>query len=208
MRRPSELVQDLASRVVSRARSSLGIPHRAQLSKPELALVLLVDHDAHNFMTELQVDVLKRQGVNEGLIAPPHITLKLGFKTPDLAVFALYLDEVARTTAPFEITMRGIGSFPDGVIFLDVEPSTELDLLRRRIVRELAERFGIEPRPLEGDQFRFHATIAYGLPEKGFDEERARLSQLTPSFRFRARELALFCHTGKHWITYRRAALR
>lgn len=208
MRRPSQLIQDLASRVVSRARSSLGIPRRAQLSRPELAFVVMVDDDAHNFMTELQVDILKRQGVNEGLTAPPHITLKLGFKTPELPVFASYFDEVARTTTPFEITMRGIDAFPDGVIFLDVEPAEELDRLRRRIVRELSERFGIEPRPLEGDQFRFHATLAYGLPEKGFDEERARLSQLTPSFRFQAQELALFCHTGKHWITYRRAALR
>jgi 2'-5' RNA ligase len=208
MRRPSKLVQDLAYRVVSRARSSLGIPHRAQLSPPELAFVVMVGDDAHNFMTELQVEILKRQGVNEGLIAPPHITLKLGFKTPELPMFARYLDEVARTTKPFQITMRGIGAFPDGVIYLDVEPTEELDRLRRKIVRELSERFQIEPRPLEGDQFRLHATLAYGLPEKGFDEELARLSQLTPSFRFQAQTLALFCHTGKHWITYRRAALR
>jgi len=208
MRRPSELVHDLASRVVSRARSSLGIPPRPQLSRPELAFVVMVGDDAHNFMTELQVEILQRHGVNEGLIAPPHITLKLGFKTPDLAAFAGYLDEVARTTTPFPIIMRGIGAFPDGVIFLDVEPTEELDRLRRRIVRELSERFQIEPRSLEGDQFRFHATLAYRLPAKGFDEELARLSQLTPSFRFQAQTLAMFCHTGKHWTTYRRAALR
>lgn len=207
MRRPSELVHDLAHRVVSRARSTLGIPRRG-LSRPELAFVVMLGDDAHNFMTELQVEILKRQGINEGLIAPPHITLKLGFKSPDLAVFAGYLDEVARSTAPFEITLRGINAFDDGVIFLDVEPTEALDRLRRRVVRELSERFQIEPRPLEGDRFRFHATIAYGLPQKAFEEELARLSRLTPSFRFQAQTLAMFCHAGKHWITYRRAALR
>lgn len=208
MRGPSELVHDVASRVVSRALTSLGIHRSADLERPELAFVLPVGDDAHNYMTAVQVEVLKRQGINDALVAPPHITLKLGFKTADLGILADYLDEVARTTPPFEITMGRISAFDDGVIFMRVEPTEHLERLRRRIVRELRERFQIEPRALEEDRFRFHATLAYGLSKKGFEEELPRLSRLTPSFRFQAQTLAMFCHMGKHWITYRRAALR
>jgi 2'-5' RNA ligase len=207
MGRPPSLVRTLARRLASRARRSLGIERAASLARPEVAFVLPLGDEAHNFMTELQVEILRRHGCNEGLTAAPHITLKLGFKTADLGPFAGYLDELARSTPPFEITMRGISSFEDGIIFLDVEPSASLDQLRRRIVRELSERFQIEPRPLEGDQFHFHATLAYGLPRKAFEEELALLSRMTPSFRFQAQTLAMLCHTGDHWITYRRAAL-
>jgi 2'-5' RNA ligase len=206
-RRPKELARDLAHRLVTRARTSLGIPSRARLEKPELAYVLPLGHEAHNWMTALQVEILQRHGVNEGLIAPPHITLKLGFKRPELALFGAYLDEVAKATPAFEVTLRGIDSFDDGVIFVDVEPTPALDQLRRKIVRELSDRYGVEPRPLEGDQFQFHATLAYGLPKKAFEEERARLSRLKPVFRFQAQTLSMLAHTGKHWITYRRQEL-
>ena len=207
MPRPPSLVRNLARRVVSRAKRSLGVERAETLARPEIAFVLPLGEDAHNFMTQLQVEILRRHGVNDGLTAVPHITLKLGFKTPDLAVFADYLDEVAKSTPAFEITLRGISSFEEGIIFVDVEPSPELDQLRRRIVRELSERFQITPKPLEDNRFHFHATLAYGLPQTVFEQEIARLSPLKPSFCFEARTIAMLCHTGDHWITYRLAAL-
>jgi len=207
MPKRSKLVRNFARRFVSRARRSLGIERAATLARPQLAFVLPLGDEAHNFMTRLQVEILRRHGVNEGLTAAPHITLKLGFKTPDLGAFADYLDEVARSTPALEVTLRGIGSFEEGIIFLDVEPTPALDQLRRKIVRELSERFQIEPRPLEDDRFHFHSTLAYGLPQKAFEQELARLSPMKPTFRFQARTLAMLCHTGDHWVTYRRAAL-
>ena len=204
---PSKLARNLARRVVSRAKRSLGIERAETLARPEVAFVVPLGDEAHNYMAQLQVEILRRHGVNDGLTAPPHITLKLGFKTPDLARFADYLEEVARSTPSFEITLRGISSFEEGVIFVDVEPPPELHQLRRRVVRELSERFQIEPKPLEDDRFHFHATLAYGLPRRAFEEEVARLSPLKPAFCFEARTLAMLCHTGDHWITYRRAAL-
>lgn len=207
MPKPSSLVRNFARRFVRRARSSLGIERAATLARPQIAIVLPLDHAAHNFMARHQVEILRRHGINEGLTAVPHVTLKLGFKTPDLETFAGYLDEVAKSTPTFEVTLRGIGSFEEGVIFLDVEPTPALDQLRRRIVRELAERYQIEPRPLEDDRFHFHSTLAYGLTQKAFEQELVRLTPLKPTFHFKAQTLALLCHTGDHWITYRRAAL-
>ncbi len=206
--KPSTLARSVARRVVTRAKRSLGIESAETLARPEVAFVLPLAEDAHNFITELQVEILRRYGVNDGLLASPHVTLKLGFKTPDLRPFADYVDEVARTTPAPEITLRGISSFEEGIIFVDVEPTAALDQLRRRIVRDLAERFQIEPKPYEDDRFHFHVTVAYGLPPSAFEKELAYLRTLNPTFRFKAQTLAMLCHTGEHWITYRRAALR
>ena len=206
--KPSTLARSVARRVVSSAKRSLGIESAETLARPEVAFVLPLSEEAHNFITELQVEILRRYGVNDGLLASPHVTLKLGFKTPDLRPFADYIDEVARTTPAPEITLRGISSFEEGIIFVDVEPTAALDQLRRRIVRDLAARFGIEPKPFEDDRFHFHVTVAYGLPQQAFEKELAYLRTLNPTFRFKAQTLAMLCHTGEHWITYRRAALR
>ncbi len=203
-------VTDLARRglaFASRARRSLGIRRVSDFRCIEVAYVLPLGDEAHNYMARLELEILKRNGVNDALTAAPHITLKLGFKTTDLGVFEGYFDELARSTPPFEIAMRGVSSFEEGILFLGVEPSPTLDQLRRKIVRDLAERFQVEPRPLEGDQFRFHATLAHGLSKEAFERERALLSRLSPSFRFEARTLAMLAHTGQHWMTYRRAAL-
>ena len=208
MPKPTTIARSIARRVVSRAKRSLGMDGAETLERPEVAFVLPLGDDAHNFMTELQVDILRRHGVNDGLLAAPHVTLKLGFKTPDLRRFADYVDEVASGTPALDMTLRGIGSFEEGIIFVDVERTTALDQLRRRIVKDLEERFQIAPKPLEDDRFHFHATLAYGLPQRAFEQELVRLTPLNPTFRFQARTLTMLCHTGEHWIAYRRAALR
>ena len=180
----------------------------ATLATPEVAFVLPLADEAHNFLTALQVEIFRRHGVNDALLAVPHVTLKLGFMTPDLGPFADYIDEVARTTDALPIVLRGIRSFDEEVIFLDVEQTPALDQLRRRIVRELSDRFHVPPKEYEDDRFHFHVTLAYGLPRPAFEEELAHLTRLDPAFRFEAQTLAMLCHTGDHWVTYRRAALR
>jgi 2'-5' RNA ligase len=193
---------------VARGRRTLGIQRAANFRRLEIAFALPLGDDAHNYMRQLQVTLLKKHGFPEGLTAPPHITLKLGFKTSDLGVYEAYLDELARTTPPFLVHLSGVDSFGEGIIFLGVEPNPVLEQLRRRVVCDLSQRFAIEPRPLEGDQFRFHATLAHGLPPRTFQREVQRLSQLAPRFAFQASSVAILCQAADHWITYRRAALR
>ena len=201
-------VTDLAYRAVRRARGTFGIQRAANFRRLEVALVLPLADEAHNYATRFQVELLRRLGQNDGLAAPPHVTLKLGFKTADLDAVAAYVDEVARETPPLEIRLPRFDAFDDGILFLDVEPTPELDRVRRRIVREVEARFAVPPRPLEGDQFRFHVTLAYGLPKKLFAAERARLlAERPPPLRFEARSIEMICDTGGRWTCYHRAAL-
>jgi len=188
-------------RYIRRARN------RGEFRNFEIAYVILVSEEVHNYMSRLQVQILKEFGVNPGLKADPHITLKLGFEASGLDPYERYLDELARETEPFEICIRDIGFFEEGIIFMDVEDNPPLEKLRRRILNELSERHGIEPYPLEGDRYHFHATLAYGLSKRDFAKAQRALRDTKVEFRFVLDTLALFCHTGDGWIAYKRATV-
>ena len=206
----SKRVRVLWSKIRGRllwALEPLGFSRSARPRTFEIAYVILVSSEVHNYMTRLQLDILRRYGANPGLTASPHITLKLGFEVSEIEPFAAYLDRIAGDIEPFEICVRNIDVFDGGIIFLDVEQDPRLENLRRRILRDLSEKYGVEPYPLEGDQYRFHATLAYGLSNRDFERAWKELKDLKVEFRFVFDTLGLFCHTGDGWITYRRAVL-
>jgi 2'-5' RNA ligase len=211
-------VRQALGSAASGARTAVARLHRVLLrgragdpERWEVAVALLLDGatDAYNHVTALQLAIRRRAGVNEGLSAPPHISLKLGFGATDLDGLARLLDEVAARTEAPEIALGNVASFRDeGILFLDVVKTPELDRLRRDIVGQLAERFQVRPNRYEGDVFHLHVTLAYGLPRREFERECALLAPEAAPFRFRARSLALLCWTGTHWMTVRRATLR
>lgn len=184
---------------------------RAELVRTfEIAYVIFVSDEIHNYMTKLQYDILRRYGPNPGIRSTPHITLKLGFQVSNIEPFERYFDELVRETEPFEITVRNIGFFDEGIVFMDVEHTPPLDRLRRRILSDLAARFDIQPYPLEGDGYRFHATVAYGMAPQDFAAARASLGDLRVDFRFALKTLGMLCQTGDdsyEWMTYKRAVL-
>jgi 2'-5' RNA ligase len=173
----------------------------------ELAYVILVSDEVHNYMSKLEIDLMKQYGAHEGLKATPHITLKLGFHVSDLEPFERYFDELVGESEPFEICVKNFGFFDEaGIIFMDVVHTPELDSLRQRIVNDLSMRHGIKPNTLEGDQYHFHATLAY-LSKHDFARARRELENVKIEFRFVMDTLGLICQTGDGWITYKRARL-
>ena len=197
----------LIRRGILRARDYLRGRRKGQFRTFEIAYVILVSDEVHNYMSRLQIDILNQYGVNPGLKASPHITLKLGFEASRLEPFERYFDKLANETEPFEICIKDIGFFDEGVIFMDVEHNPRLEKLRRRILDDLSEQHGVEPYPLEGDRYHFHATLAYGLSKHDFTAARQKLKDMKVEFRFVLNTLALFCHAGDGWITYKRAAV-
>lgn len=202
---PRRLLRGALRLPARRVRRWLGVP--APVERVETAYVAFLSDEAHNYVRRLQLSIRDRYGSNPGLGATPHVTLKLGFPVADLAPFAAHLDELAAGTAPVEIRLRGFGFFEDGIAFLDVETNPALEQLRRRVLDELRARHGVQPYPLEGDAYRFHVTVAYGLGRAGFERLRGELARESVEFRFPLRALGLLCDTGTHWVTYRRASL-
>lgn len=182
-----------------------------QKSRPgrtfELAYVILVSDEVHNYMSKLEIDLMKQYGAHEGLKASPHITLKLGFHVTDIEPFERYFDELVNKIEPFEICMKNFGFFDEaGIVYMDVVHTPELDSLRRRIVNDLSIQHGITPNALEGDRYHFHATLAY-LSKNDFSRARREFEHVQIERRFVMNTLGLICHTGDGWITYKRGRL-
>lgn len=173
----------------------------------KIAYVILVSDEVHNFMTKLQINILDQYGVNPGLTAIPHITLKLGFDVSCLEPYENYFDSLVKDIEPFEICVNGINKFDEGIIFINVENNPNLDMLRRRILRDLHEQFGVEPYRLEDDQFHFHATLAHGLSKNDFLMAYEGLKKMPVQMCFTLSAMGLFCHTGDNWVSYKQSTI-
>ena len=169
--------------------------------------MILVSEGLHNYMRRLQVRMLREYGASFGIEVSPHITLKQSFEVSELEPFERYFDRLAAEIEPFEITVRGVGVFADGVIFMDVAKNGVLDSLRKRIIRDLSTEFGVRPNDLEDDRYHFHATLAKGLPPASLERARRALEAIQVEFRFMCDSLGLLSHTGRGWITYKRLAI-
>jgi 2'-5' RNA ligase len=173
-----------------------------------VAFVVLPSDEVHNRVAALQARLLEKHGAT---IAIPHLSLKLGFDVTDLEPYARYFDALSKDVEPIEIRLAGISRFDEeryeeGIIFVDVEHNPRLEALRRRILRDLRQLFGVSPYPVEeDDRFHFHITLAYDLPERRFREAYEELKSVPIREGFVLRRLCLLCHTGEAWVSYRQA---
>jgi 2'-5' RNA ligase len=160
-------------------------------------------------MRRLQVRLCKEHGSRLQIEGNPHITLKQAFPVAEVEPFERHFDALVGEVEPFEVRVSGVGFFEEGVVFLDVVPSSPLCALRERVLRDLSVKFGVTPFPVEAEGYRFHATIAHGLPRAHFDHVRRSMSMNGESleFRFPCVALGLLLQVGRDWITYKSSAL-
>jgi 2'-5' RNA ligase len=145
MRRPFSAIQDTLAHAGRRIRWR---PQRF-----EVGYVILLNDEVTNYVRRLQIDLLREHGPCPSLHVAPHITLKQAFPVPALEPFERYFEQLINETEPFEIVVRGFGSFDRDILFLDVVQNSHLVELRKRILRGLSVEFGIQPYPLEDDRY-------------------------------------------------------
>jgi 2'-5' RNA ligase len=175
----------------------------------EIALVILVDNTTFNRTRLIQKVLWERLDTTIGLKVSPHISLKLGFfiSASKIGVFEDYLDRLVSELQAFEIQLVGFGSFPGGILFLDVKSNPRLDELRRRILSDLLEQFGVLPNRFEGDHFHFHLTLASDLSIPGLALAQQTLEPFDFEHRFHLDTIALLIHLGECWTTYKQVRL-
>jgi 2'-5' RNA ligase len=184
-------------------------PRRGRIGPTlEIAIVLPVSDEVQNYARRQQLALLQAYRIGYGISAPPHISLKLGFKVTDIAPIEAYFDELVATMLPLQVDVRNFGFFDEGIVFLDVAADARLDAARRRVLADLKDRFSIEPHPIEGDAFRFHVTLAHGLSAQDLESARQSLRGVEATFTFTTRSLALLCYVERQWVTYKHAVLR
>lgn len=133
-------------------------------------IVLVGNTDTQNYggKTLLEAHKLAKTGFEMARL-PFHVSLKQPFFIHDLKEFEAFFDKFARLVKPMEIPFEemvlspnnSIGCIPSGCLALRATRTAELDILQKRLFRELTEKFG--PCPAEhDDDYIFHMTLAIG----------------------------------------------
>lgn len=187
---------------LTRVRAATGIGRHRNYGQMEVAVVLLLPPEVDNLVRALQFGILGRLGRCPGIDAPPHVTLKMGFKSSNLTGLADGIAEFARQTDLVEIHISGVSHFDEGVLFLDVEKSSAFEALRQSLLTTLHARYGVMPNEFEGDLFHPHVTVVRDLPRHAALDERARLSGLDADFRFVCDRITILASVDGCWIDY------
>jgi 2'-5' RNA ligase len=173
----------------------------------QLAIVIpLPDEIAHE-VVKLQLSIFKQHGKHDGLESQPHITLKMGFPATDISAAVAFLEQQAARINSMLIEIDGLDTFDEGILFLHVKPNPALETMRQGLLRDLKSALGFSPLPIEGAGFRFHVTVAAGLPARDFERLRDAFKAQRMEFQFMARHIDLLCHTGSHWVLCKRLGL-
>jgi len=175
-----------------------------------VGFAILLNDECHNYSRKLELELCEKFGLCWGLKQSPHITIKTPFETEKLDSFMEYLDILSKEISPFEIELEGFNYFGDKVLFLDVKENKKLKDLHFRILEDLEKKFNIQPHELEGENVKFHSTIATGdVTSQKFSKAKKYLERYHPQFKFTARSLGLFYYLGEEagWIIVRRIQL-
>ena len=169
---------------------------------------IILDHKPHNFIREFQLNFHHQLSVLPDR-QNPHITFKAPFKVHDIEEYVAYFDQLAKLMEPFEIELKGVGGFDKRILFLDVVENEKLTQLHNKVLNQMKDKFDVDPDPLEGENVKFHATMAAFPLEESFEEAKAMVEKKSPCFRFQAKEIGIFYHLGgdNSWIIYRKVPI-
>ena len=170
-----------------------------------LFLALLPPADLQEQVTAIKQQFAEQFASRAALRSPPHITLVPPFEWPtaELAALAGSLEEFAKEQAPVAVELHGFGAFAPRVIYIHVEPSSELQQLQTRAQQHMSlllrqQATTPPPRP-----FVPHITVAFR------DLRPAQFRAAWPLFQnrpfqgsFLASALTLLVHDGKRWQVF------
>ena len=175
-----------------------------------IGFAILLDDESHNFARQMELELCNKFGLCWGLRQSPHVTIKGPFEVKELGPFIDYLESLAKEIVPFNVELEGFNYFEPTVIFIDVKENPSLQKLHFRILKNLKEKFKIEPNPFEGKNMKFHSTVALeDVTEKKFRKARKYLEKYKPKFKFKTKTLGVFYHLGDAgWVIIRRINLK
>lgn len=175
--------------------------------------LIIDDEYFFNMLRDYQLQATKSTTNFVGLSQPPHITIKSPFSVSnERALEQVYktIESFAASQPKLEVSFSEFGSFGTGTIYLQPNPTDQLVLAHRRLLKVLLDNHGIGPNKLEGGLMVFHATVANGLSESEFKIAQAVLSVTHDTGKkLTFRELGIFLGLPNNgWIIIKRIALR
>jgi 2'-5' RNA ligase len=174
-----------------------------------IGYALMLNNECHNFIREIQLEL--HQVIGIGLPRQtPHITIKSPFEINDIKNHVEYIEDLSLRIKPIDIEFDGFGTFGNKVIFLNVKENQELHNLHWKIIHEVKEKFNLTPHEFEGENIKFHASIAGFNNEDTFRRAYKLLSKYQPDYNFKVTELGIFYYLGeeKGWMVNRKIKIQ
>ncbi|MEL7120977.1 MAG: 2'-5' RNA ligase family protein [Bacteroidota bacterium] len=174
----------------------------------QIGFALLLNNEVFNFVRTLQLELHLELGVHLSR-QPPHITIKSPFEASNITPFVAYLEKIAQTTSPFEITIDGFGNFGNQVLFLEVLENPTLTQLHHTIINDFQQAFMIAPDQYEGANVKFHVSIAGFNETELFQQAQEYISAHKAEFSLQINQLGIFYYLGpgQSWIINRKIRL-
>lgn len=164
---------------------------------------LLGNREVYNLVRKLAWDMHQkyRTGTRHCRL-PPHISLKQPFRIPDVPVLEMYMDELASSIEPFEVTLTEIQAVPTvfegmeyGILWLDVQETQELRQLHERVNHELSQQFGNTQAAFDGVAYHFHMSVMIGgQPFDAYRKFYGEIRNPRINLRYKVNELAMFVY--------------
>lgn len=155
---------------------------------------------------KLKEEVRDRFGSKAALRSPPHITLHMPFPfREDRQEHIVHLLEwFALNQQSFLVRHHGMGAFEPRVIFVNVDLSGELAVLRHGLVNTMRRALKLENADYKNQGFHPHMTIAFRDLRKPLFREAWRQYQHLPfEAEWHCHSLCLMKHDGEQWQQYR-----
>lgn len=149
-----------------------------------------------------ELEAIRRQHPLLHASVPPHITVKSPFLYRGTGAWIVeILERVCQRHEPFDLELRGIGSFGCEVLYIKVEESAALRSLHQDLVDELAGYAETLNERYEGATYVPHLTLADRLYEEDFAQARRALNGWFPRSRWRVDQIHLLRGKGRWDIT-------
>lgn len=162
-------------------------------------------------ITKLKDYVAEVYESQAALRSPPHITLYMPFRWDETKenILETYLKDFFSVKTSFELSLSGFDAFPPRVIFINVEPSQELEDLQENIMGVMTKDILNMQESNRNKPFHPHLTIAFrdlrkSLFKKAWKEFESRCFNAV----FRVDGISLLKHDGTKWQIHNTFLLR
>lgn len=159
-----------------------------------VVFALMMDHEIHNEMRRLAIEVDRKYGVGlRAALLPPHVTLKQSIEVSDLAALETFFRKFAASVPPFEARVTNLEVVGSRVLWIDVEETPLLRNLHRRLNTELAAHFPNTAATFDGPEYHFHATVALSAePSPIFQQIAAEYDGMIIDLTWTVKRMVLF----------------
>lgn len=118
------------------------------------------------------------------------------------------LEDFCKTHKKAKLKLKGIGHFDNRVIFIDVEPSKEMNLIYKNLVKKLERLPWISWHEYEKENIHFHSTLAEKGIENKFEEIFCYTKKENPDFELELDNLCILAKQKDKWILHKEFLLK